>query len=57
MVNNLIYIGQVRCKTCFGNLFRKVQLGTSEWKRCIECTSLTPIKEADNLQPLDPQPE
>lgn len=56
MADETVYSGP-ECKTCIGTLYKKVTLGSSEWKRCMECKSLTPIKETDNLTPLDPQPE
>ncbi|WAX23106.1 hypothetical protein pA_gene0065 [Vibrio phage 13VT501A] len=56
MADETVYSGP-ECKTCIGTLYKKVTLGASDWKRCMECKSLTPIKETDNLTPLDPQPE
>lgn len=56
-MDETIYIGEIRCRACIGNLYKIITLGGNDWKRCIECKQLTPVKEADNLQPLDPQPE
>jgi hypothetical protein len=56
MGNEIIYTGPI-CPTCIGRLYKIVVLGGNQWKRCVECKRMTPVKEADNLQPLDPQPE
>lgn len=53
---SIVYTGPI-CPTCIGHLYHVIVLGGNDWKRCIECKRLTPVKEIDNLQPLDLQPE
>ena len=51
----VIYEGPV-CITCAGKLYHIIVLGNNQWKRCVECKRLTPVKDTDNLQPIEEQP-
>lgn len=44
-----IYSIKPRCNRCSGNKVTKVKLGSSYYKKCIDCSKISPILESDEL--------
>lgn len=51
-MSEIIYEG-TECRACIGKLYKVIILGGNEWKRCIECGQLSPVKSSEVLVPLE----
>lgn len=49
--DEVIYKGPT-CPRCVNNKYIKVKLGSSYYKRCVDCGRTSSISESDNLQEI-----